>query len=175
MVQGWETTLQCKFQSLAGEQRPPQATEQLGNRRSHMTQGSACVLQLIAQTNKYLKIFFKKYIQTWPTVPWGATSPKIENHWFRMKDSHSESHLVVSESLWLPGLYSPWNSLGQNTGVGSLSLLQRIFPTQGSNPCRLHCRQILYHLSHQGGPVQCKLYINSWKHNINSMWTVEDM
>ena len=32
------------------------------------------------------------------------------------------------------GLYSPWNSLGQNTGVGTLSLLQEIFPTQGSNP-----------------------------------------
>ena len=33
-----------------------------------------------------------------------------------------------------PMEYSPWNSLGQNTGVGSLSLLQGIFPTQGSNP-----------------------------------------
>ena len=42
------------------------------------------------------------------------------------------------------GLYSPWNSLGQNTGVGSLSLLQGIFPTQGSNPGIPHCRWILY-------------------------------
>ena len=49
------------------------------------------------------------------------------------------------------GLYSPWNSLGQNTGVGSLSLLQGIFPTQQSNPGLPHCRQILY-LSHQGSP-----------------------
>ena len=40
----------------------------------------------------------------------------------------------------------------QNTGVGSLSLLQGIFPTQGSNPGLLHCRQILYQLSHQGSP-----------------------
>ena len=39
---------------------------------------------------------------------------------------------------------SPWNSPGQNTAVGSLSLLQGIFPTQGSNPGLLHCRQILY-------------------------------
>ena len=46
---------------------------------------------------------------------------------------------------------SPWNSPGQNTGVGSLSLLQGIFPTQGSNPGLLHCRQILYQLS-QGNP-----------------------
>ena len=50
------------------------------------------------------------------------------------------------------GLYSPWNSPGQNTGVGSLSLLQEIFPTQGLNPGLLHCRQILYQLSHKGSP-----------------------
>ena len=51
-----------------------------------------------------------------------------------------------------PWLYSPWNSLGQNTGVGSLSLLQGIIPTQGSNPGLSHCRQILYQLSHRGSP-----------------------
>ena len=45
-------------------------------------------------------------------------------------------------------LYSQWNSPGQNTGVGSLSLLQGIFPTQGSNPGLLYCRQILYQLRH---------------------------
>ena len=47
-------------------------------------------------------------------------------------------------------IHSPWNSPGQNTGVGSLSLLQGIFPTQGSNPDLLHCRQILYQLSYKG-------------------------
>ena len=52
----------------------------------------------------------------------------------------SESHSVVSDSLLHHVLYSPWNSLGQNTGVSSLSLLQGIFPTQGSNPGLLHCR-----------------------------------
>ena len=55
-------------------------------------------------------------------------------------------------SLQPHGLYSPWNSPGRNTGVGSHSLLQGIFPTQGSNPGLLHCRQILYQLSHQGSP-----------------------
>ena len=50
------------------------------------------------------------------------------------------------------GLYSPWNSPGQNTGVGSLSLLQGIFPTQGLNPGLPHCRQILYQLSHEESP-----------------------
>ena len=46
-----------------------------------------------------------------------------------------------------------WDSPGKNTGVGYHSLLQGIFPTQGSNPDLLHCRQILYHLSHQGSLV----------------------
>ena len=45
-----------------------------------------------------------------------------------------------------------WNSPGQNTGVGSYSLLQGIFPTQGSNPSLPHCKQILYQLSHKGSP-----------------------
>ena len=94
----------------------------------------------------------------------------------------------MSDSLWPHGLYSSWNSLGQNagvgslslhlpnpgiepglpscrwslpaepqgkpkyTGVGSLSLLQRIFRTQESNQDRLHCRQILYQLIYQGSP-----------------------
>ena len=47
---------------------------------------------------------------------------------------------------------SPWNSLGQNTGVANLFHLQGIFPTWGSNPGLLGCRQILYQLSHQGSP-----------------------
>ena len=47
------------------------------------------------------------------------------------------------------GIYSPWNSLGQNTGVGSLSVFHGLFPTQGSNPGLPHCMQILYQLSHK--------------------------
>ena len=66
--------------------------------------------------------------------------------------NYSESCSVVSNSLRPHELYSPWNSPGQNTGVGSLSLLQGIFPTQGSNPGLPHCRQILYQLSHKGSP-----------------------
>ena len=50
------------------------------------------------------------------------------------------------------GLYSPWNSPGQNTGWGSCFLLQGILPVQGSNPGLLHYRQILYQLSHKGSP-----------------------
>ena len=66
--------------------------------------------------------------------------------------SKSQSRSVVSKSVQPHGLYSPWNSPGQNTGMGSHSLLQRIFPTQGLNPGLQHCRRILYQLSHQVSP-----------------------
>ena len=51
-----------------------------------------------------------------------------------------------------PGSSVHRDSPDKNTGVGCHALLQGIFPTQGSNPGLLHCRQILYHLSHQGSP-----------------------
>ena len=58
---------------------------------------------------------------------------------------------------------SPWNSLGQNSGVNSLSLLQWIFPTQELNPGFRHCKWILYQLSYQGSPVKGnKLYFDQF-------------
>ena len=54
--------------------------------------------------------------------------------WDGVCQSESESCSVMSNSLQPHGLYSPWHSPGQNTGVGSLSLLQGIFPIHGSNP-----------------------------------------
>ena len=66
-------------------------------------------------------------------------------YFWKVKASESESCSVVSD-------YSPWNSPGQSTGVGSLSLLQGIFSTQGSNSGLPHCRQILYQLSHKESP-----------------------
>ena len=73
--------------------------------------------------------------------------------------SESVSHSVMSESLQPHGLqpgwfFCSWDSAGMNTGGGSHSLLQRIFPTQGSNLGIPYCKQILYHLSHQGSPIQ---------------------
>ena len=69
--------------------------------------------------------------------------------------------MLVSQlclTLQLHGLYPtrflcPQNSPGKNTGMGCHSLLQGIFPTQGLNPGLLHCRQILYSLSHHGSSV----------------------
>ena len=66
---------------------------------------------------------------------------------------------LMSKSLQPHGLYSPWNSPAQNTGLGSLSLLQGIFPTQGLNTGLPHCRQILYQLRY----AQCELSAASLK------------
>ena len=85
----------------------------------------------------------KKWPKTWGCVIFRHMVSEVK--W-------SESRSVVSNSLWPHGLYSPWNSLGQNTGMGSLSLLQGIFSNQGSSPGLPHCRQILYQLSHKGSP-----------------------
>ena len=74
-----------------------------------------------------------------------------------MKESESVSCSVVCYSLRPHGLeptrlLRPWNSPGKNTGVGYHFLLQGIFETQGLNLHLPHCRQILYHLSHQESP-----------------------
>ena len=76
--------------------------------------------------------------------------PNYSQGWTASHMFLSESCSVVSDSLWPHG--HPWNSPGQNTGLGSLSLLQGIFPTQGSNPGLLHLGWILYQLSHKGSP-----------------------
>ena len=74
-----------------------------------------------------------------------------------------------------PGLYSPWDSPGQNTGVGSHSLLQGIFPARGSNPDFPHCRRILYQLSHRGSlRVTGMLLIISGLTGVNWDWAGED-
>ena len=112
----------------------------------------------------------------WTVFKWEWKCPKIKimamvdyhctystNHWtvhlnwvncilceFHL--SESKSHSVVSDSLRPHELPSPCNFPGQNTGMGSLSLLQGIFPTQELNWGLLHCRGILYQLSYQGSP-----------------------
>ena len=66
--------------------------------------------------------------------------------------SESKSCSLVPNILRPHGLNTPLNPPGQNSEVGSLSLLQGIFPILGSNPGLPHCRQILYQLSHKGSP-----------------------
>ena len=81
---------------------------------------------------------------SWALLPWaGGGMCGTRTLW---------AALFSVEAASLRYLYRPWSFPGQNTGVGSLSLLQGIFPTQGSNPGLLHCRWIFYQLSHQGSP-----------------------
>ena len=85
-------------------------------------------------------------------------SPKLGDGMYiggeEQRNAVSESCSVVSNYLPPHGLYSLWNSPGQNTGVGSLSLLQGIFSIQGSNPALPHWRWIIYQLSHRRSPIQ---------------------
>ena len=97
----------------------------------------------------------------------------IRSHWFHFCFCFPclsvclFNHSVVSNSLWPCGLYPtrclcPWDSPGKNTGVGRYSLLQGVFPTQGSILSLLHCRQILYYLSHQGSYQALRQKPNMW-------------
>ena len=72
-----------------------------------------------------------------------------------------ESEWKLLSPVWLRPHGLNRNSPGQNTGVSSLSLLQGIFPIQGSNAGLLHCRQILYQLSHKGNPLSPRVCLNS--------------
>ena len=69
--------------------------------------------------------------------------------------AQSLSRVQLSATPWTVAcqLLCPWDSPGKNTGVACHALLQGIFPTQGSNPGLPHCRQILYHLSRPGKPM----------------------
>ena len=108
----------------------------------------------------YYSYSWQGHAVSWGRRGWGGGGGDVGGG-----ESESENCSVTSDSLRLHWLISPWNS-GQNTGVGSLSLLQGIFPTQGSNPGLLHCRQILYQLSGKptGGGVNWK------KHTIWELW-----
>ena len=76
----------------------------------------------------------------------------LVHFWLKVLVAQSYPFLFRPHGLQPSRLLHPRASPGKNTGVGSHSLLQGIFPTQGSNPCLLHRRQILYQLSHQGSP-----------------------
>ena len=83
---------------------------------------------------------------------WGEETVPGKLKWSEVK---SLSRVWLFATPWTvahQALLSPWDFPGMNTRVGFRFLLQGIFPTQGSNPGLLHCRQIPYHLSHQGNP-----------------------
>ena len=90
--------------------------------------------------------------------------------WVAISSSRGSSRPGIeprSPALQADSLPAESQGKPKNTGVGSLSLLQGIFPTQGSNPGLPHCRQTLYQLSHQGSPDSlepwpCDLCLESW-------------
>ena len=88
----------------------------------------------------------------WTPWAWNKDTGPLYSIPWKWKESGSESCSVLSDSSWPHGLCSPWHSPGQKTGVGSLSLLQGVFPTQGLNWGLPTLQAILYHLSHKGSP-----------------------
>ena len=90
------------------------------------------------------------------TLPFSSAKGKSDPH-LLVPGFHYQPvkwrYSVVSDSGWYPTrLLHPWDFLGNNTEVGCCFLLQGIFPNQRSNPGLLHCRRILYQLSHKGSP-----------------------
>ena len=111
------------------------------------------------------------HIRSWPFIV-------ASQQWhiiFNTNHLESESCSVASNSLRPHGVYSPWNSPGKNTGVGSHSLLQGIFSTQGSNPGLPHCREILYQLSHQGSLGNRDSYLQKLSHQYKQLYSVPDI
>ena len=110
------------------------------------------MIKLFCEKDPIRKHLLAAYIKLLPPV---SITPILREEHHRISIAciklflliESESCSVVSDSLQLHGL---WISPSQNSGVGSLSLLQGIFLTQGSNLGLPHWRQILYQLSHKG-------------------------
>ena len=92
---------------------------------------------------------------TTPHFSFSVSSPLT----LKMKVKVTQSCLTLYDPMNYT--YSQWNSPDQNTGVGSLFLLQEIFLTQGSKPGLPHCRQIFYQLSHQGNSLKILFLSNS--------------
>ena len=99
-----------------------------------------------------------------PNIEENSCCTIVSVSWFGTLQRACESLSVLSDSLWAHGLYSPWHSPGQNTGVGSLFLFQRIFPAQRSNPGLSYC-WIFYQLSYKGWATKIMVSgpINLWQ------------
>ena len=111
-------------------------------------------LLFIPQTCLFCHFLFKSFPLTLPRV----TLPNLCFHTTLFLSLMHPLSLKVKVTLSCPTLCDPMVYIahgilhGQNTGVSSLSLLQGIFRTRGSNPGLPHCRRILYQLSHKGSP-----------------------
>ena len=95
----------------------------------------------------WICLMFPWVLLTCSSISSSPCTPEIRSKGLEVEVKVTQS----CPTLWDP-MDCPWNSPGQNTGVGSLFLLQGIFPTQGSNPGLPHCRWIVYQLSHKESP-----------------------
>ena len=111
---------------------------------------------LITKLHLYPKLFWSK----------SHTSYHFIHMCFNKVEVKSLSRSRLFATPWIvvcTKLLRPWDFQGKSTVVGCHFLLQGIFPTQGSNPGLSHCRQALYHLSHQGSPVFQYVSLNTGK------------
>ena len=111
----------------------------------------------------------------------GEDRQKKVKQWYHLVHKASCcTKISTSNVAWMdynpPRLLCPWNSPGKNTGVGSYSLLQGIFLTQGLNPSLPHCRQILYCLSHQESPSMkntCLFLLQQSGVSVSGQWAAQ--
>ena len=115
-----------------------------------------CYLHFLSSTNSLLETSWNTHFLLNKQSPFHLHS--VGYCYMEWSETESCSVIVlpfVTHERWPTRLFCPWNSPGQNTGVGSLSLLQGVFPTQGLNPGLPHCRWILYHRSTREALVEC--------------------
>ena len=128
--------LQARLQQYMNRELPD---IQAGFRKGRGTRNQiANIHWIIKKARGFQKNIYFYFIEFQGYSPWGR------------KELDTIKRLTLSLTLCLA--YMKVKVKGQNTGVGSLTLLQGIFPTQGLNPGLLHCRWILYQLSHKGSP-----------------------
>ena len=149
VAQSWTRLKRLSSSSLSAQ------TEQANS--SHLGIYGKCSQRKITD-GEIISIRYWSKLQTLRIVPfwefsylWGFS---IWSKW--LLKSVGEKWKTVSDSEVLEQqvkILCPWDFPGKKTGVGCHFLLQEIFPTQGLNPGLLHCRQMLYPLSHQGSPL----------------------
>ena len=125
-------------------------------------EGSLGTLETVGLSTQPTIYLYKKLFLAQNTLRRQPLGPDVNSLFVRCRQYSKDVCIicsVVSNSLRLHGLYPArllcsWDSPGKNPGLGNHSLLQGIFPTQGSKLGLLHCRQILCRLNHQSGPYK---------------------
>ena len=160
-------TSRLTFHQISGHHSPAKLTNKINHYRDIRRQAEIVIdTILVAGNTVYIMVYSlspgTRHLGLKPNFAFSSSWDLRQiTQWF------SEwSRSVVSDSLWPHGLWPtmllhPWDFPGKSTGVGCHFLLQGIFPTQGSNLGLPHCRQMLYHLRHQGSASSLKWVQNN--------------